>query len=144
MLGLGFLLDGIKGRATDIIGAIMAVALVGAVLWGLRVDHLRGQHLEDLRLTQTQLMAETNAHNTTLASLSQCRSKIDETNAAADARAKADAERLARYKQRIEAMQADAQASDDRIERLKGIAQHAAANASCEAPEALLKELEGL
>ncbi|GGO96612.1 hypothetical protein [Stakelama pacifica] len=141
-LGLGFLFDRLKGNVTAILGGIMAVALIGVTLWGLRVDKLRGQHLAALHKVERQLEAESAAHNATLESLSHCRTLMNETNAAADARAKADAERLARYKQRLASMGADAAKSDERIARLLGMAQHAADTPSCPVSDEALQELK--
>lgn len=135
---------GLTTKVTEIIGGVMAVAIIGLALALTITRGTLEKRTLKLEKTEALLKAESNAHDTTIASLSGCRVKMNETNAAADARAKADAERLVRYQQRVEALQADARASDERIERLKGIAQHAAGNPSCAAPTALLKELEGL
>jgi hypothetical protein len=129
-------------QAKAIIGGIMVAGVLGFVLWGLRVDHLRAEHLTDLHAAQAQLQAESNAHQVTIQSLDQCMSNVDALNAQSEARAKAYADSQAASESAAQDAAKAREALKVYQARLKGMADHAEAAGKCPMSDDLRAEME--
>lgn len=128
-------------QAKAMIGGIMVAGMLGFALWGVRVDSLRAKHLADLHAAQATIAAEANAHRVTIASLAECQGHLNESNAAADTRAKNLADATATYQAQIAALKQESAAQTKQRAFWQGMADRYQREGRCPIPDELAKEL---
>ena len=120
-----------------ILGGALAVSLVACGVMSWRASHWHGEYVE----AQDRYTRETERHAITLQSVETLKATVKSLNDAAQARADALAKAKEQAARNTRQHDREMQATESRIARLREIARTAQ---SCEAPEELLRELEGL
>lgn len=139
-MALSDLIPGVS-QAKAIVGGVMVAGILALGVWVWRVDHLRAEHLAELHTAKAQLAAESNAHQVTIASLSQCQGHLNDMNTQADERAKNLADATATYQAQIAALKKESAAQAKQRAFWQGMASKYQREGKCPIPDDLRVEL---